>query len=254
MSIGLLLAFAQLAGAQVDLQLEAVTRSYPLSGSLTSELGYGIPIWGSPSTGNTTSRSPWYGYIRPSLKLATAGTYNAGQVSIDLFPLSFIGIKAGVGAWQTTDDYKAFDCTQIQCKGKFNHQFIEAKVGFVAGPLFLLARGKIEDFQQSPLQQNDFIEPTLGMVAEKEGDRVRSATGILGGNINDRWSLAALWSEGTMEKRKGFSRTQMLTVNWKADSVTILLGAGAFESSEKSQGATFAGLLRWEIWPSIELF
>lgn len=251
--LGLMFASPRLALAQVDLQIETALRSYPLSGNLQGEMGYGIPLWGNATTSSSANRSPWYGYVRPAIQLATTGNYNAGEVSLDFFPISFLGVKAGAGLWQMTAKYEAYDCELIQCKGKFNHQFIEAKAGFGVGPVFLLARGKIEDFQQDPLQQKDFIEPTLGMIAHRDGDRIRSATGVLGATLNDHWLIAAIWAEGVTEKQKGFSRTQLLTVNWKGPSLSLVVGAGAFESSIKDREFTAVGVIRWNIWPSIEL-
>lgn len=229
--------------------VEAAARSYPLSGAMTFELGYSAVLWGSPGGAS----NPWFGYIRPAVKGATAGSYNSGGASIALFPVSFLGVEAGAEAINNTNEYQAYDCDTYGCTGKYWRGYLAGTVGLGAGPVFLVGRGKIENLRQHPDQMVDFIEPTSGLPARANGDRLKTVSGAAGVKLGAEWKLIYAYSWSRMQELNGQSQTHLGIISWNNESWAISAGAGTFKSEIKDRELTGVLRLEWRALPHVGL-
>jgi hypothetical protein len=240
--IGVVLLPLPRAMAGFEPSVSALARSYPLSGSLNAKLGYSAVLWGQPGNEN-----PWFGYIRPSIGGATAGSYNSGNAEIAVFPISFIGFSAGGESISNGADYRAYDCDTYGCRGKFWRTYASASLALGAGPFFLVGRGKVEKLKQHPDQALDFIEPTSGLAAQQNGDELKTATGVLGIKISPSWIVAYTYSWSEMKEVDGQSQTNLGLIMWNLGTWKLAVGGGAFHSELKEKEAT--GVLRIEWQP-----
>lgn len=146
-------------------------------GGLSGTVGYTFSLWGvdnarGPSSFIAKSIQPvqvpapaqqfkwYYGYIRPSVSLETAGIFNRPSVQVDFFPVRFAGFTLGQAAsfmpLHVTSN--AFvDCNYYQCSGTFFDTFAAFKTGIGLGKFFLGSQAQV-----SYLQPYDHSRPYLG--------------------------------------------------------------------------------------------
>lgn len=249
--------FESLAG--FDFTTNATFRSYPLGGTLAAQLGYGFVLWGAaPSTASDRAKpKPWHGYIRPSLELATAGSFQQLKGELELFPISILGVRAGHAKFENKKDYSAFDdCTNIYlCEGAFTRDFVEAQLVLGTGPFFLVGLYRVEELatkEQNPTQ--DFIFPTAGLPAAKTGDTLVVVRGALGVKWSKNWITSAYYIRSEMDKLVGKSDMGTLNLHYNWSDYSILVGAGYFESDIIERGFTGTVRLSWSPLKSIGLF
>lgn len=243
--LSVFLMFPISAGAQSDLSLTGLFRSYPLSGIVEAEGGYGIPLWGTP-------KSPMSGYIRPRLIGSSAATYNSVDAALEVFPIAFLGARAGGEGIQNDADYTAYDCEVYRCKGRYYRTYFEAELSLGAGPVFAQARWRRDRWSQRDPLAGDFVDPTSGLLMLASGDSQTVMYGVLGLNFSPAWTFMALLRYAETDFHE-FSRTPVGMLRYKSGSFSIGLGAGTFESNLKKRDFTAQGFMRWEIKPSIGL-
>lgn len=242
------LALANSARAQApsgDLSLGALVRSYPLSGVLELGSGYNLPVWGTP-------RTPLSGYVRPRLYASSAAVYNSGDLALEIFPLGFLGARAGSELIQNDADYSAYDCRTYRCQGRFNRAYFETELSLGLGPVFAQARWRRERWGGGQGVPQLFIDPTSGVALNADGESQTVYYGVLGVNLNPRWALIGLLRYAVTDARE-LSRTPTLMVRYRQGRWTMGVGAGVFESTLKKRDFTATAFLRWEIWPSLAL-
>ncbi|MGE0762090.1 MAG: hypothetical protein AB7N80_02310 [Bdellovibrionales bacterium] len=236
--------------AGLEYGAEALFRSYPLSASLTGRLGYGLVLWGDSGRGD----SPWYGYVKPELKLTSVGTYNAGALQFKIFPISFLGFVAGGEMVSNSSAYQAYDCDTYRCVGKSWQTYVEANLALALGPAFLLGKAGHEDWHQAADQDRDFINPTYGLVTKKEGDRIRYASGVVGYKYDEKWTMIYTYLWAQMQEIKGQSQMHLGLAQWSQGAWKVAIGAGTFESEIKDEQFTALFRVQWHGTPTLELF
>jgi hypothetical protein len=183
-TIVMLVFFGCAAFADLDYNADIALRSYPLSGILEGDLGYGFLLWGTAG-----AASPFYGYLRPHAGAGTAGSYNSGMAAVDFYPLSFLGGSAGGEAIENDKDYTAYDCLAYQCRGRSYRSFVQAEFSFAGGPFFGQIRWKREHWTLAAPSTGRFIETTTGLALQGQGDSLTVYRGVLGGKLSDHWAL-----------------------------------------------------------------
>lgn len=248
-AIYFLLCFTSKAFAQVEYSVDAIYRSYPLSGTVTGKLGYGYRFWGSGA-----GDSPLYGYIKPEVRYATAVTYNEGSVRLKFFPLSILGVTAGASAIANHDRYRAYDCLTYNCQGKFWQTFVEGTAGFGWRAWFAYGKAGIEDWHQDSAQTFDFVNPTYGLVMKADGERIHFANGVTGFKLSADWVIlySYLWAQ--TQEINGQSQMHLGLVDYRLGQFKIAVGGGVFSSELKDKEATAIVRLQWAPTTSVELF
>lgn len=246
-AIVILFLWSYFAFASYDLSLGGSLRSYPLSGVAELEAGDNFILWGAPAPGN-----PFYGYIRPKIWGDTAATYNSAAAVVDLFPLSFLGARAGGEAVQNDTKYTAYNCVDANCLGRFYRTFFEAEVTLGAGPVFVQGKWRRERWSEAHPSLGDFIEPTSGFSLMGSGESETVYQGVAGVKISPELTVMGGLRFASSDSRE-HSRMPFGLLKWNLTPVSIGVGGGYFESDLKKREITGLLVAKWEIWPSLEL-
>lgn len=246
-TIVILGAFSSPAFAALDLSVGSTARSYPLSGVIEAETGYGVLLYGS----NTAA--PWYGYLRPRILGSSALSYNSLDGAVELFPVSFLGARAGGEAIQNDKEYTPYDCVIYTCLGRFYRTYFEAELTIGAKGFFAQAAWRRERWSQKTPAPTEFIDPTSGYSLAGHGDSQTVYRGVLGYKFSPRWSSLAILRYSESEETKMISRFPYLVVRYSVGNFSAGVGGGVFESSLKKQEGTGVAFIRWDIQPSVGL-
>lgn len=245
-AIVILLLCSQPLLAASDFAIGSTMRSYPLSGVLEADGGYDFLLWGATS-------SPWYGYLRPHIEGATALSYNSLAASLDFYPLSFFGVRAGGEAIQNDSDYSAYDCKTYICRGRYYRSFVQTELTVGAGSFFAQARWRRERWTQTNSSPLGFMEPTAGLALASGGDYQTIYRGMLGWKFDETWSVAGVLVYTQNDSNRGISRFPFAVIRYTAGDFTLGLGGGVFSSTLKPESGSALLFLWWKIKPSLAL-
>ncbi len=121
----------------LDLSASISYRSFPSSGGeISLESGYNMLFYGSGK-----GDSLIYGLLRPKLRLASSGVINSYDMSIEFFPISFLGFE--IGHSKTISNYEDFDfynCEEISCSGAITRDYVGQKLAFGLNSFLLMAK------------------------------------------------------------------------------------------------------------------
>lgn len=240
--------FSGSAFAALDLSVDGTLRSYPLSGVVEVNAGSNYLLWGTH-----TGDSPWYGYLRPRVDGATAGTYNSLGAGLELFPLSFLGARAGGEGIQNDSNYKSYDCVTYTCRGRFYRTYVEGEISLGAGPFFAQGRWRRERWTEPGAPAQFFIEPTSSLILAGTGDSQTVYRALVGGKLNLAWSLAGGLEYVESDAQRGVSRLPFALVRYSSRAFSAGAGGGVFSSTSKPSDFSAIGYLRWDIYPSLAL-
>jgi hypothetical protein len=224
--------------AQVDYDVKAVTRTYPVALSFIGTLGYGYKFWGSDS-------GPLYGYIRPSVYGQTSGVINGAGAQLDFFPVSFLGFYTGAKVIKrSTDDLGSYNCAATICNGTVNRNYFGFKLGLAFKGAFLFVDGKKESAKVKD-RVGVFAEETSTLLGQSGGDDLTQVTTIIGYELTKTLSIGALVQHSQMEKLKNKSIMSLgiTRMNFKPWSITI--GAGQFHTRQSTDHFTVLALFGW---------
>ena len=245
-AIVILILFSKFAFADFDLSLGTTTRSYPLGGGVEANAGYGILLWGDPNV-------PWYGYVRPRIDGQTAATYNSISASLEVYPLSILGFRAGGEAVQNDADYSAHDCQTYQCRGRFYNSFAQGELALGYGPVFAQGRWRRERWTKATSSSMAFIDPEAGLALAGTGDSKTYYRGMIGYKVNEKWTIAGAYIYIEADSDHGISRFPFAIVRYKSGDFSVAAGGGVFSSKLKPESGSALLFLTWDIWPSIAL-
>jgi hypothetical protein len=245
--VGFLLCFliSLPAHAGFDANLGAIVRSYPLSGVVDGELGYGVLLRGE-------ANHPLSSYLRARAYGTTAGIYNSMEGALEFFPLAIAGIRAGGEVVSNARDYPAYDCEKYDCRGQFHRTYIETELTVGAGPIFAQGRWRRERWTQKEKGILDFVEPTSGIAIKAEGESQTIYIGVLGYKVSPKWTVLGVLRYAESDRQEGWSRFPYAVVRFNEGRFSYGVGAGQFESHLKNEGLSVLGLIRWEFSPSLK--
>lgn len=238
--------FSGAAWAGFDGNLGGTFRAYPLSGVVEAEAGYGHLIWGAEG-------SPWYGYVRPKIEAASAVSYNSATLAFEVFPISFLGVRAGGESIQNDEKYSDYNCTNHNCLGRFYRTFAEAELSLGYGRVFAQGRVRRERWSEKEPERGDYVEPTSGVPLKAGGDTETVYIGMIGFKYDDTWSILAVTRYAESDEYKCWSRLPYGVLRYTSGSLQIGAGFGEFESSLKTKDLTVLGFIKWEIAPSVAI-
>ncbi len=240
---------------KTDASIQGQARSFPVGGSLDLELGESFKLWGE-------KESPLLGFVRAAINSSHSGLFNSGGGSLEIFPLGFIGIKAGYEILNNENEYDSFDCSSFRCFATWERRYLEAQLALKVKSLFLISRASLSDFD--PDQRNSatgvakdprsVIDPGMGLPLRQEGERVNALTVIAGYEWNEHWQSLALLQDYHARGADLSTQYQYLVLRWVNKGLSAQLGAGITRSDLYPVHGSVVGGLRWEILPSFKLF
>ncbi|RME16400.1 MAG: hypothetical protein D6797_04610 [Bdellovibrio sp.] len=237
----------QIGKATADFSLSGIYRHYPQSGGVDLSAGYSFLLWGKPA--NTI----FYGYLRYALDLFTAGTYNEALVSVDLFPVSFLGVSLGQGLYHNSKDYEDFDCLRYKCIGEFNYTFVKYTLILGYKKFFFYQSYKKKPIQAQEVDK-DHIIPDIGLAANSESENISQYHSIVGWSISSKWTMGYQYIFSQTVKNPGLSQSHFLLVSYKKSKLTLSVSLGSFYSSLKPLGFSTIGYFKYQFAPSLSIF
>jgi hypothetical protein len=242
--VGLIMA-SELCAAGLDLNLSGNARSYPLSGVIEAQSGYGVVLYGEEG-------SPFAGYVRVAVDGASAGTYNSGGARVEIFPLGILGVRGGGESIQNDKDYTAYDCEVYACQGRFYRTYVEGELTLGYSGLFAQGRWRRERWTQpKESQSGDFADPTSGLLMSATGESQTVYQALLGYKWNEAWTIMAGLRYASDDD--GISQMPFGILRWTSGGFSLGLGGGAFKSALKDRESMAIGFFSWDIWPSVKL-
>jgi hypothetical protein len=242
-----LMLSADFAAAAPDLSVGTEFRSYPLSGVVESELGYNFLLWGSPS------ESPWYGYVRPVVYCDTSISYNTLGAALDVYPISFLRFRMGENGIQNDVDYKAYDCTTDDCRGRYERKYAQVQLSLGDAGFFAQGRVQWEDWTQRNSGTVDFVEPENGLALSPSGDSEIVYRVIGGYKLSSRLKASAGLIYAQSSQTNESSRFPFGLAIYTSGALTVGGGVGVFSSDIKSAGISGLFFLSWQVLPGLEL-
>lgn len=229
-----------------DLRLGGVFRSFPLSGVMEAEAGYGVLLRGGAG-------SPFSSYTRLKIDGSSAGIFNSAGAALEFFPLAFVGARAGGEALQNDQKYSAYDCDAYECLGRSYRMYFETELTLGAGRFFVQGRWRRQHWTRGARLSPDYVEPTSGLVLAGDGDDETIYIGAAGVRVSPRWTVLAALRYAESDRFQGLSRFPYIVLRFKQGAFSIGAGGGMFDSSLKDRDFAAVGMLSWEIVPSLGL-
>lgn len=245
-----LLFFINFLSAQTDAIVGTQARTFPMvGGEVFSEVGHGLQLWGPKVLPERPS--PFYGFIRPSLGIASSAVINSFKGEIDFFPVSFFGVTGGYSQVYSDFDFPFFDCTKIHCRGRTEKRYIEGKLALAhKGYVFLSTykRDKMQ-FSRNDLPFGDFRRVIAGENGRDEQEELRV---VLGKKDAKRMlGIVTEWIRFRLSGEQAHS-TFFLVQRNKVES-NLMLGAGVFSSDRMGMGPVIYLRYSFILLPSIKI-
>lgn len=237
--------------AKFDFNYGGSVRTHPgLGGGLQSQLGYNIPLWGTPGNG------VMYGLIRPNIEAGSSVVVSRFDSNLTVYPISFIGLGGGKQTLNSEfDEFVFYNCDTTRCKGRMDKVYTMGKVALGYGPIISsfmyrhfnntytdpegtnLPVGeyqfalKVNPGEETQVQRNYFL-----------GWKLSNATiGIVSNNVE------FLESDKNYFLNLGIYKTKLSVFD-------AVFGAGTTSSSDIRPGGVVVITLTHQVSPSLALF
>ena len=222
------IGFAQ----KFDLSAGLQGRTYPSVGAMTfADGGYGHLLWGRKN-----SFEDWqYGFIRIGAKAGTSAVVNQLELSVDVHPVSILGIGFGK-MWDSSDlEFNFFNCTESNCRNNYERDFgrVKALVGYK--DFIWVNQLRFEEIKPSR-EDKPFTEYAQVMLGEAQGDRQQILQSLFAYRLDLTEMLGVLYTHAQMEQLNQSARGYHLFYQRPQWTGTLGFGVGYFESSVKPNG------------------
>lgn len=222
-------------------------RLLPQGLALGGTLGYGLPVWGERGPGQVL-----YGYVRPSTTLSTSILVNRAEVAVDLFPVSFFGLSAGIRGSQRAVSLDTLDCNAVYCRGLLGTAYLRPQLLLGYGPFSALAALHVA-WLASSNSTEPFGDDVTNLAGNAGGDH------LVGSELAAQVRLTPAIAAGTYLSADHMigsgSTNDMISVFGKylRGSFSYMAGAGAYESTTQSRAFTCYAIVGWTGIPAVGL-
>jgi hypothetical protein len=227
---------------EYDYHAETLVRPYPLGVYLKGQTGLNIPIWTKKDT------APFlYGLIRPSLEAKTSAKINTASAQIEILPISFLSLYAGLSRISRKHDkLDTFNCQAIACESdNMQRKFWGAKLGLKVREYWAMInlRWSSADLKDRP--NLNYAEEQGSLIGAAGGDILYSATPIIGIEIKNKFSLGILHKYNSMRSFNNNSSMNILFARKEWKKWALLAGPGIYHTRNNSNVFTTLLILRW---------
>lgn len=238
----LLSIFSFSALATMDLHYGAQGRSYPgLGGEFYLETGYNQLLWGSDPGGE--KKQPWYGLIRPSIRLSTSAVVNQAEAKIEVFPISFIGMAAGRRSLKSDYDFNFYNCDEVHCRGTMERNFVQGKMAIGFFGIIMMGQITTEQIEHSE-DDKPFAEFKKGMIGAPGFDISTEQVALLGYKMQSGSMIGVLSNFTRFEHSEQTFQMNLGIYQFKSESSQYTIGLGTFESTHIPLGGI--AVFKWQ--------
>ena len=240
---------AKSTAADLDYAANLSMRTYSAGISLEPTLGLHQQLWGDSST-------PFFGYIRPSLSSEFSPTSIGGKVSLDIYPLSFLGMTVAKNWTRRYAEPKGYDCAANTCLGRLDDTEIAFKLLSAYQAYFLVAQYTRRFYAENSEGNQNIMDPSNALIYRQSGSNLNTLNIILGKKISEKVSAGIIWQRGDLDRRSSasdadyfFARSDLSVIGYSM--VTATFGLGRFHTDIKRPGISALAILSYTGKPGI---
>ena len=200
---------------------------------------------------------PWYGYVRPYVKPGLSTNYNALETGIEVFPFSFLGVRAFNKTESNTGNIEAFDCQVIDCQYETENRSVEADLLLGYGDVFLGVRAGNKKFfeTEDENQLTPVIDVRSGLTwVPNEDDELNYTFCFLGYRVSEDLQVIGLYNKYEIDRTGDESQSGYLFVNNNWGRLSTGIGFGSFKSEVKEEKGSVIFNLKWTFLKGPSLF
>jgi hypothetical protein len=204
------------------------------------ELGYDRLLWGQNEPGQYL-----YGFLRPVARVTPIAVVNQGEVTLEVYPISFFRIAGGYYASYRAANETGLDCQSIQCEGLLSGPALAASLVFGFGQFVGFAEARAVRLTSS--DSRSFGDEYTSLVGNGPTDTLIAYRGGLGARLSPDLVAGLLASADAMTDSKqddqlvaGFVRYAKTGSPWK-----FFAGGGRLSSSTLGTGAQVFFSVAW---------
>lgn len=237
--------------AHFDLSVGGSFRSYPAIGlETTVESGYNYLLWGK-----VDKKKPFYGLIRPSLKLTTSAVVNNYDAKFEVFPISFLSITRGFKHINSNFNFPFFNCDTVRCRGDIKRDYTEVRLALAyKGVTFmgsnLLSNNSYDDPRNENKPVGEFRWVTL---ARADSDQLYVSRYVLGYSFGEGM-IGVLTEYAHLAKSHQTYNMDLLVYVKNYKDSNYIFGIGQMYTTEQDRGIIGVFQMRKDIIPSSRLF
>lgn len=236
--IYLTLLFCSLqALGQTDYRFALRARTYPVSALAEADVGQNILLWGKRD-------GVLYGYLRPSLMIGEIGSYHSGTVALDFFPISFFKLRAGYMREMTNARRSDVECSQVECGGRIDHQFLESNLLLGAKGYFTSIRYRYNSSKRSD-GERPFLEFDTMLPMASHRDNSQLLQTVIGKKMSESWSGLYASMLASSQKARGSTTGHYALAMYTKGPWEFAGGPGAFRSSLLDWGFSSVFWVTW---------
>jgi hypothetical protein len=238
--------------AAFDLSTSVSGRSYPsLGGSVGLNLGYSVPLWGTPS-----KESPMFGLIRVNAKANSSIVVSGHDLNITIYPISFLGFGTGQKFMKSNyKDFSYYDCDKVRCDGELKKDYSFAKLAFGYGRLisYFEYKESRNSYTDDSNKKQAIAEYEDVVLASPINDYTSKQSYFLGLNFGDV-QLGLASDNAKYHRSQQYYKMNLLIYRKKLNQFSYTIGVGGLETSHQSPGTVFVYKLNYEFLESMALF
>ncbi len=240
-----LLAASARAG-ELDYNVGGGLRSFPWGAAIAGKIGWNEALWGVPPAmdPNAALPSPWYGYLRPTLRLQTSGVVAAAEAAGEVFPVAILGFSIGHSSTHRNTTLATLDCGALACDGWLSRTRLSAHGTGGYGAAFVLSDVSVEWLRPS-VKDRDFGDEASALAGQMGGDTLVRGEIKIGQRFGDRWSAGLSLVASAMQKQKSDNAEAGVFVNYAPAPWSFGVLAGTYRSSTARPGFTVGAGVSW---------
>jgi hypothetical protein len=227
--------FAPVCFAEFDANVGLSGRTYPVAGIGYTQVGYSKKMYGS---------GIWEGFTRLYGELEGTTNYLGYSGAIEVFPVSFLGLRVGTNTQDNRSSYKSFNCKVRNCEGTYTEEFVEGDFAVKWANVFAFGRMRKSIWEESKdrggvAEEEEWIEPGSGLaMPQEELQEVMGFRWGVGYDWSANWKLMFVqqryWADTPDQK----STLSLGMVKYSAGDFSVTGGLGNYSSDLKSNGTT----------------
>jgi hypothetical protein len=234
--------------AQVDYDVEANFRSYPLGASVKAKTGYAFKIWEKDEFNKV-----FYGYVRPAASFESSSLTHTVAAQLDFYPVSFFGMYIGKAkGWRNLTDLQGFTCSEINCGAESDRDFWGVNLALGYNGVTLVNFYKSVDLDYDT--KDTLIAEEFSNMEVADEDKMKINTTLVAYNIDKDTMLGILNLYSKSYVTNQDTTMTMILGSKKIKKITYQVGAGIFETRDDHQHPSILIGAKWTGEKGLRLF
>lgn len=239
-------------------------RTLPLGAQVQGILGYGYRVWPAAGVENVqepedkakggpqdpTVTKEGFGYIRPSLTVATSVVTNRFDFQVDLFPVPFLGLAAGQSFSIRAKSSSSLNCDIVYCSGWIKRSYLSLLFGARYQQYGFAS--KLSLYYLSEARGDRLFVDDLSILRANPGsDLLVRGWWYLTYEVKENWQAAVWVGVDRMLESKDVAYYGYLLGRYSKGPWSYSVGLGFYSSSVENANPSILVSIKWVGKPSI---